>query len=49
MVTKGGLKIPRDWLCYSVLLDVTYCETCWLFADRISGKFNKEWIEGLSD
>lgn len=49
MVTKGGLKIPRDWLCYSVLLDVTYCDTCWLFADRISGKFNKEWIEGVSD
>jgi len=49
MVTKGGLKIPRDWLCYSVLLDVAYCETCWLFADRISGKFNKEWIEGVSD
>ncbi|XP_026819502.1 zinc finger MYM-type protein 1-like [Rhopalosiphum maidis] len=49
MVTKGGLKIPRDWLCYSVLLDVAYCETCWLFADRMSGKFNKEWIEGVSD
>lgn len=49
MMTKAGLKIPRDWLCYSVLLDVAYCETCWLFADRRSVKFNKEWIEGIKD
>jgi len=34
MLTKGGLKIPRDWLCYSVLLDVAYCETCWALAIR---------------
>lgn len=32
--TKSGLEIPRTWLCYSPKLDETYCETCWLFADR---------------
>lgn len=34
MTTKTGNKIPRTWLCYSVILNQAYCETCWLFSDR---------------
>lgn len=28
MTTKSGLQIPRLWLCYSILLNRVYCETC---------------------
>ncbi|KAF0748947.1 zinc finger MYM-type protein 1-like [Aphis craccivora] len=38
MKLKSGLIVPRNWLCYSVGLDVMYCETCWLFANRLHEK-----------
>lgn len=47
--TKSGLSIPRLWLCYSVVLDCVYCETCWLFADRYHGHFKNNWISGICD
>lgn len=45
--TKSGLNIPRLWLCYSVVLDCVYCETCLLFADRCCGNFKNNWILGI--
>lgn len=47
--TKSGLSIPRLWLCYSVVLDCVYCETCLLFADRCHGNFKINWISGICD
>lgn len=46
---KSGLKIPRRWLCYSIVLDKAYCEICWLFANRTYGNFKSEWINGIND
>lgn len=46
---KSGLIIPRIWLCYSIILDKAYCETCWLFADRTYGNFKFEWVNGMND
>ncbi|XP_025203365.1 zinc finger MYM-type protein 1-like [Melanaphis sacchari] len=47
--TNTGLRIPRTWICYSVILDCTYCETCWLFADRKNSNFKINWISGIND
>lgn len=47
--TKMGSKIPRIWLCYSVVLQKAYCETCWLFADRKGIMFKTSWINGTDD
>lgn len=44
-----GIKIPRLWLCYSVILNKAYCETCWLFADRKNPKFKLNWVNGIND
>ncbi|KAL4090329.1 hypothetical protein QTP88_025188 [Uroleucon formosanum] len=49
LTTKSDTKIPRLWLCYSVRLDKSYCETCWLFADRGYSKFKSDWIDGIND
>lgn len=49
MTTKSGLQIPRLWLCYSIVLDSVYCETCWLFADRKQKGFKNNWITGIND
>lgn len=49
LTTKSGTKIPRLWLCYSVRLDKSYCETSWLFADRSYSKFKSDWIDGIND
>lgn len=49
MITKSGSKIPRSWLCYSMILDKAYCESCWLFADRGNANFRCEWILGIDD
>lgn len=48
-LTKMGRKIRRIWLCYSVVLEKTYCETCWLFADRRGIMFKTNWINGIND
>jgi len=45
---RSGVRIPRLWLCYSVVLDCVYCETCWLFASRLE-KFKNNWIVGIND
>lgn len=45
---RSGVRIPRLWLCYSVILDCVYCETCWLFASRLE-KFKNNWIVGIND
>ncbi|KAL4126545.1 hypothetical protein QTP88_010766 [Uroleucon formosanum] len=44
-----GIKIPRLWLCYSVVLNKAYCETCWLFADRKNPKLKLNWVNGIND
>lgn len=49
MMSKSGIKIPRLWLCYSVELNKSYCESCWLFADRNYPYFKYSWIEGIND
>ncbi|KAL4097878.1 hypothetical protein QTP88_022581 [Uroleucon formosanum] len=49
MSTKMGSRIPRAWLCYSVILDKVYCEVCWLFANRSNSSFTPEWIDGIND
>ncbi|KAL4153437.1 hypothetical protein QTP88_001270 [Uroleucon formosanum] len=49
MTTKSGLQIPRLWLCYSILLNRVYCETCWLFANRSQKGFKNNWIVGIND
>ncbi|XP_025419683.1 uncharacterized protein LOC112690005 [Sipha flava] len=49
MTTKSGLQIPRLWLCYSILLNRVYCETCWLFANRNQKGFKNNWIVGIND
>lgn len=49
MTTKSGYKIPRSWLCYSKILDKAYCETCWLFGNRLNKNFQSKWIDGISD
>jgi hypothetical protein len=47
--TKTGMKIKRQWLCYSVLNNTVYCESCWLFANRNSRNFRSEWVDGVND
>ncbi|XP_060863504.1 zinc finger MYM-type protein 1-like [Metopolophium dirhodum] len=49
ITTKTGIKIPRQWLCYSLILDKAYCEFCWLFANRQYEHFKYEWISGVDD
>jgi len=46
---KNGTIIPRPWLCYSVIWDMVYCETCWLFSDKNNCNLKKEWVEGIND
>ncbi|XP_060846279.1 zinc finger MYM-type protein 1-like [Rhopalosiphum padi] len=41
--TKYG-PVNRFWLCYSPLLDATYCQPCWLFSLQRS-----TWCTGLRD
>lgn len=48
-VTKTGMKIKREWLCYSVKRDTVYCESCWLFSDRQSPNYRSDWISGTND
>ncbi|KAL4084148.1 hypothetical protein QTP88_027981 [Uroleucon formosanum] len=49
MKLKSGLSVPRKWLCYSVGLDVVYCETCWLFANHGYSYFNPSWVNGVNN
>jgi hypothetical protein len=49
MTTKAGIKVPRMWLCYSLVLNKVYCESCWLFADRKNHKLKLNWINGIND
>ncbi|KAL4152705.1 hypothetical protein QTP88_000538 [Uroleucon formosanum] len=49
MKLKSGLSVPRKWPCYSVGLDVVYCETCWLFANRGYSYFNPSWVNGVNN
>ncbi len=48
-ITKAGVKLPREWLCYSPTLDCAYCEPCWLFADRNVPFYNEAWVKGVWD
>lgn len=41
--TKYG-PVNRFWLCYSPMLDATYCQPCWLFSLQRS-----TWCTGLRD
>ncbi|XP_029343946.1 zinc finger MYM-type protein 1-like [Acyrthosiphon pisum] len=49
LTTKTGMKIPRQWLCFSVIMSKVYCETCWLFANRLNANFKYNWIQGICD
>lgn len=49
MITKTGSKIPRSWLCYSVILKKAYCESCWLFTNRNNLNYRYEWMSGIND
>lgn len=48
-MSKSGKKIPRNWPCYSIILNKINCETCWLFADRFYKHYNSTWIYGIVD
>lgn len=48
-VTKTGMRIPREWLCYSAQGDYVYCQSCWLFADRSSPFYHSNWVNGVKD
>ena len=37
LTTKAGLKLNRNWLCYSMKLDCIYCLPCWLFPQQQEG------------
>lgn len=46
--SKSGIKTERWWLCYSLKLDVGYCQPCWLFSksqipDPLARGFS-DWI-----
>ena len=43
--TEAGLELPRNWICYSPKLDVSYCEPCWLFGRNN----NQTWADGFND
>lgn len=45
-ITKTGMTISRNWLCYSIKLNVAYCEPCWLFNKNFK---NESWITGFGD
>lgn len=47
--SKSGNRISQAWLCYSPILNYVYCETCWLFADRLYTHFKPEWITGIDN
>lgn len=49
LTTITGMKIPRQWLCISVIMSKVYCETCWLFANRLNANFKYSWIHGVCD
>ncbi|XP_025197435.1 uncharacterized protein LOC112596156 [Melanaphis sacchari] len=46
---KNGTLIPRPWLCYFVIWDMVYCETCWIFSGKNNCNLKKEWVEGIND
>lgn len=48
-VTKTGMSLPREWLCYSAQGDFVYCHSCWLFADRCSPFYHSNWVNGVRD
>ncbi|GFV86596.1 DUF4371 domain-containing protein [Trichonephila clavipes] len=48
-ISKAGQKIERKWLCYSTRLHVTYCQVCWLFADRTNMYFKEAFCKGVND
>jgi len=48
-LSKSGNKISRNWLCYSIILNKIYCETCWLFADQFYKHYNATRIYGIND
>ena len=37
------MKEEKTWLVYSPANQKMYCQACWLFADRKSEKYSKEW------
>lgn len=41
--TKYG-PVNRPWLCYSIVLDAAYCDSCWLFSKILS-----KWRTGVRD
>ena len=45
--STGNIQIARDWLCFSPILKMPYCQTCWLFADRTNVSLQWAWINGV--
>lgn len=44
-ISKAGVRIKRNWLCYSVIRNYAYCQACWLF----SQKQETSWTTGYTD
>nr|CAI5850761.1 unnamed protein product [Callosobruchus analis] len=45
---QAGIKIIRPWLCYSNVLNKSYCHFCWLLADRQNKSYSSAWVNGVS-
>lgn len=44
----SGGKTIRQWLCYSIIRQVAYCQPCTLFGNRLKNK-QTPWIDGFYD
>jgi len=49
LTSKTGIFIPRQWLCFSIVMSNVYCETCRLFANRLNPNFKYNCIHGICD
>ncbi|GFQ99789.1 zinc finger MYM-type protein 1 [Trichonephila clavata] len=43
--TSKYVLVNRFWLCYSKILDIAYCQPCWLFTSQR----NNVWCMGIRD
>ncbi|XP_039310402.1 zinc finger MYM-type protein 1-like [Solenopsis invicta] len=47
--SKSGITYRRNWLCYSIGLNMAYCEPCWIFGKREIHNIKDAWINGYND
>jgi hypothetical protein len=48
-VSKPGIEINREWLCYSAKLDKVYCQSCPLFAVGCNASISNTIASGYDD